>query len=159
MPGGLWLLSLSGARQATPVQQTEQRGTNGRFSPDGRWLAYESSESGQAEVYVQPLPASGAKWQISRNGGRWPRWRRDGRELFFVAGQSTVFAVPLVPGDTFQAGEPTALVDNTFVPVTVNRYPYAVTADGQRFLVITPEETTSNAAISVVLNWASALRN
>jgi Tol biopolymer transport system component len=157
--GGLWLLSLSGQRQAKPVPQTEMRGTNGRFSPDGRWIAYESSESGRAEVYVQPFPFTGAKWLISRNGGVRPRWRRDGRELFYVTAEDRLAAVPIVVTETFQAGDPRELFDVSFTPPSVNAYPYAVSADGQRFLVITPEETVSNAAISVVLNWASALRN
>jgi len=158
-PGGLWLLALSGQRQATPVPQTEMRGANGRFSPDGRWLAYESIESGRIEVYVQPFPATGAKWLISRNGGVRPRWRRDGKELFYVTAERRLAAVPIVAGETFQAGNPSDLFDVSFAPTGVNPYPYAVSANGQRFLVITPEETTSSAAISVVLNWASALRN
>lgn len=157
--GGLWLLSLSGQRQARPVPQTDMRGTNGRFSPDGRWLAYESSESGRAEVYVQPFPSTGAKWLISRNGGVRPRWRRDGKELFYVTAERRLAAVPIVTGETFQAGDPSELFDVSFATNGVNPYPYAASADGQRFLVITPEETASSSAISVVLNWASALRN
>jgi Tol biopolymer transport system component len=157
--GGLWLLSLSGQRQARPVPQTDMRGTNGRFSPDGRWLAYQSTESGRDEVYVQPLPSTGAKWLISRNGGVRPRWRRDGKELFYVTAEGKLAAVPIVAGETFQAGDPSELFDVSFSSGTANAYPYAVSADGQRFLVITPEETASSAAISVVLNWAAALRN
>jgi len=157
--GGLWLLALSGQRQATPVPHTEMRGANGRFSPDGRWLAYESVESGRNEVYVQPLPATGAKWLISRNGGVRPRWRRDGKELFYITAERRLAAVPIVANETFQAGDPIELLDVSFLPTGVNPYPYAVSADGQRFLVITPEETASSAAISVVLNWTAALRN
>ena len=141
------------------MPQTEMRGANGRFSPDGRWLAYESIESGRIEVYVQPVPATGAKWLISRNGGVRPRWRRDGKELFYITAESKLAAVPIVAGETFQAGDPSELFDVSFSPAGVNPYPYAVSADGQRFLVITPEESASSAAISVVLNWASALRN
>jgi Tol biopolymer transport system component len=157
--GSLWVLSLSGQRQAKPVPQTEMRGTNGRFSPDGRWLAYESYESGRAEVYVQPFPATGAKWSISRNGGVRPRWRRDGKELFYVTAEGRLAAVPIVAGETFQAGNPTELLDASFAPIVTNAYPYAVSADGQRFLVITPEETASTTAISVLLNWTAALRD
>lgn len=140
------------------MPQTDMRGTNGRFSPDGRWLAYESSESGRAEVYVQPFPSTGAKWSISRNGGRLPRWRRDGKELFYVTAEGKLAAVPIVAGETFQAGDPSELFDISFSPTGVNPYPYAVSADGQRFLVITPDETASTTAISVVLNWTAALR-
>ncbi len=130
--GSLWLLSLSGQRQARPVPQTEMRGTNGRFSPDGRWLAYQSSESGRAEVYVQPFPSTGAKWLISRSGGFSPRWRRDGRELFYMTTAGTLSAAPIVAGETFQAGEPSALFDVGFTPSSVNAYPYAAhrTASG-----------------------------
>jgi eukaryotic-like serine/threonine-protein kinase len=96
---------------------------------------------------------------ISRSGGFSPRWRRDGRELFYMTTAGTLSAAPIVAGETFQAGEPSALFDVGFTPSSVNAYPYAASSDGQRFLVITPEETASNAAISVVLNWPSALRN
>jgi serine/threonine protein kinase len=157
--GALWHLSLFGQRLARPVPQTEARGTNGRFSPDGRWLAYESGDSGRDEVYVQPFPSTGAKWLISRNGGVTPRWRRDGKELFYVTEEGRLAAAPIIADDTFRAGEPTELFDIRFTPATVNSYPYAVSEDGKRFLVITPEETVSTNAISVVLNWASALRN
>ena len=156
--GELWLLSMSGRREAKAVPQTDVRGTNGRFSPDGRWLAYQSSDSGRAEVYVQPLPPTGAKWLISRNGGVRPRWRRDGRELFYVTAEGTLTAVPITAGDTIQAGEPSALFDLEFLPGGVNAYQYAASADGQRFLVITPQETASSAAISVVLNWQEELK-
>ena len=79
---------------------------------------------------------------ISRNGGVRPRWRQDGKELFYVTAESKLAAVPIITGETFQAGDPTDLFDLTFSPAGVNPYPYAVSADGQRFLVITPEETS-----------------
>jgi hypothetical protein len=83
-----------------------------------------------------------------------------GREgTLLITAEGGLAAVPIVAGETIQAGDPTALFDVSFVPSGVNAYPYAVSADGQRFLVITPEETASSAAISVVLNWAAALRD
>ena len=147
-PGGLWLLSLSGRRQARPVPQTETRGANGRFSPDGRWFASTSQSSPAAlKCTCSRFRATGAKWLISRNGGVRPRWRRDGKELFYITAERRLAAVPIVAGETLQAGDPSELFDVSFSPTGVNPYPYAVSADGQRFLVITPEETTSSAAI------------
>jgi Tol biopolymer transport system component len=132
-------------------------GTNGRFSPDGRWLAYQSSESGRTEVFVQPYPPTGAKWRVSQNGGVRPRWRRDGNELFYVTLEDSLMAVPIVAAETIQAGEPSMLFSIDFSSPSVNAYPYAVSADGQRFLVITPQETSS-AAVSVVVNWTEELK-
>jgi eukaryotic-like serine/threonine-protein kinase len=117
-----------------------------------------ANETGRVEVYVHPFPSTGAKWLISRNGGTRPRWRRDGRELFYVTA-GTLSAAPIVAGETFQAGEPSALFDISFGPSSINAYPYAASADGERFLVITPEETGSTTAFAIVLNWTAALRN
>jgi hypothetical protein len=110
-------------------------------------------------VYVQPFPFTGAKWAISRNGGVRPRWRRDGKEIFYVTAESRLAAAPIVAGEALQVGESSELFDVTFVPAGANPYPYAVSADGQRFLVITPEETAAANAITVILNWDGALRN
>jgi dipeptidyl aminopeptidase/acylaminoacyl peptidase len=153
MLGRLWSFALSGDRRAVPVPNTDARGANGRFSPDGRWLAYESSESGGAEVYVQPFPASGAKWQISREGGVRPRWRRDGKELYFVARDGTLMAVPITTRDSFQAGAPVRLFPIRYGGLTA-QYPYDVSADGQRFLVISPlEDTKATTPVTILLNW------
>ena len=156
--GSLWVLPLSGDRQPKPVPQTDARGANGRFSPDGRWLAYQSAQSGRAEVWVQPFPATGAKWQISRDGGARPRWRRDGKELFYVSPAGTLMAVPLAAGHAFQPGTPTPLFETKFSPNNINAYPYDVSPDGQRFLVITPREELGASPLTVVLNWDAGLK-
>ena len=117
-------------------------------------MAYCSDESGKEEVYVQSFPASGAKWQISTNGGSNPRWRRDGKELFYLASDQKLMAMAVNGESTFQPGVPKALFQTREV---VGRYRYAVTADGQRFLVNTPLEEASTAPITVVLNWTAEL--
>lgn len=147
---GLSVLPLFGDHKPFPLLQTGE--SQGRFSPNGRWMAYYSAESGKGQVYVQSFPLSGAKWQISTNGGTNPRWRRDGKELFYLASDQKLMAVAVNGEGTFQADVPKALFQTREV---VGRYRYAVTADGQRFLVNTPEAST--APITVVLNWTAGL--
>jgi Tol biopolymer transport system component/predicted Ser/Thr protein kinase len=156
--GSLWMLPLAGDRQPTPVPQTEARGTNGRFSPDGRWLAYTTDESGRYEVYVQSFPPSGTKWPVSRDGGTRPRWRDDGRELFYLDGAGRLMAVPVEPGPTFRTGAARPLMDVPFELDPVNAYQYAVAPGGQRFLVITPTNVAALAPLTVVLNWMAGLK-
>jgi Tol biopolymer transport system component/predicted Ser/Thr protein kinase len=157
----LWVLPLFGDRQPQLFVQA----TNGQFSPDGRWVAYSSDESGSFEIYVQRFPTSGGKWQVSVGGGANPRWRHDGKELFYLA-NGVLMAVPLTGGDTFQAGAAKPLFRlPIFVPSEPMAatftgslfYNYSVSEDGQRFLVNTVEEATSGP-ITVVLNWTAALK-
>jgi serine/threonine protein kinase/Tol biopolymer transport system component len=157
--GGLWFMPLSGGGSPQPVPHTEARGANGRFSPDGKWLAYESMETGREEIYIQPFPPTGVKFPISNEGGRTPRWRGDGRELFFVTLGGMVMAVPIDPTQSFRAGAgvPKPLFQARFFSSLVHQYPYAVTQDGQQFLIITPGEETSAASVSIILNWHEAL--
>jgi eukaryotic-like serine/threonine-protein kinase len=155
--GALWVFSLAD-RTATPLPQAESRGTNGRFSPDGHWIAYTSHQSGKPEIFVQPFPPTGAKFQVSPAGGVRPRWRRDGRELYYVASAGgALVAVSVIPGTTWQTGGQTRLFDVRFVPRAVNAYPYDVSPDGKRFLVITPPPE-AEAPIVVVQNWSVPLR-
>jgi Tol biopolymer transport system component len=134
----------------------------GRFSPDGRWMAYASDESGTNQVYVQSFPPSGNKWQISTGGGFQPRWRRDGKELFFVAGQDLGGPVPhdvmAVAVDTssdgvFKAGVSQKLFTVVTGAGTANGNTWDVTPDGQRFLVSSPSTRTAVPPITVVVNW------
>jgi dipeptidyl aminopeptidase/acylaminoacyl peptidase len=120
--------------------------TRGRFSPDGHWIAFESDESGRSEVYVQPFPSTGAKSQISADGGVSPEWRRDGREIFYVRGDGRLVAVPIKPnGIRLDPGTP--------VPLFPIMSPdYAVSADGQRFLV--NRIVQEPPPITLLLNWA-----
>jgi hypothetical protein len=132
--------------------------SGGRFSPDGRFMAYESDESGQYQVYVQTIPASGAKWQVSTAGGRQPMWRADGKELFYVADQKLV-AVPIRSDAAgFQAGTPEPLFDGVRVRDFANAYVPA--AGGQRFLVAFGASGDLSAAppVTIVLNWQTGVK-
>jgi serine/threonine protein kinase len=130
-----------------------------QFSPDGRWVAYASNESGHMEVYVSPFPSVNAKWQVSTNGGSEPRWRRDGKELFFLAPDATLMATPVILGTSFQAGTPVQLFQlhrRISVP-SFDLFSYDVSPDGQRFLVATRIDESNAVPVSVMLNWTSAL--
>jgi Tol biopolymer transport system component len=153
----LWVLPLSGDRKPIPFLRTEFYEGQGQFSPDGRWMAYVSNESGRAEVYVQAFPASGGKWQISTAGGFFPRWRGDGKELFYRAADRKIMAVSVQADSTLRVGQPRALFEIRVSDVPVN--PYTVSADGQRFLVNTPTEESNASPITVVLNWTAELKN
>ncbi|MEW5975489.1 MAG: protein kinase [Acidobacteriota bacterium] len=150
----LWFIPLFGDRQPAPFLTTPFEEKQGQFSPDGRWVAYCSDESGKDEVYVQSFPVAGNKVLISTSGGTEPRWRRDGKELFYLAADGRLMAVEILKaGPTLTAGIPKAL------PVKTRRRArasYAVTGDGQRFLIYTA--TDEPPIIDVVLNWTRGLR-
>ena len=145
----LWVLPLEGERKPIPFLRTEFSEERAAFSPDGRWIAYASDESTLQQVYVQPVPPSGAKWQISTNGGTRPRWRRDGKELFYLAADRKMMAVEVKGGASFEAGIPKELFQARVVPVSR----YAVTGDGRRFLLVSPTEEVTAAPTTVVVNW------
>jgi Tol biopolymer transport system component len=157
----LWVLPMFGDHKPTPYLQTESNETHARFSPDGRWVAYASDESGRSEVYVQSFPATGGKWQISSGGGDQPQWRRDGKELFFVAADGKLMAAEVNPGaSTFQAGVPQPLM-GLHVPtigITSIRNYYLVAADGKRFLIVNSMDDAASFPITVILNWPSLLK-
>ncbi len=134
---------------------------DGRLSPDGRWLAYSSTESGSWDVYVQPYPTLAGKWRVSVDGGFRPVWRRDGRELFYVSPDQQLMAVPIAPGASLTPGTPSALfgLRTLLHPPTQARQPFAVSSDGQRFLVLTAVEPVSASPVTIILNWTAALRN
>jgi Tol biopolymer transport system component len=154
----IWVLPMSGDRQPFPFAQTEFDERTGEISPDGHWMAYASDESGNLEVYVRPFPVGPGKWQVSRDGGDEPHWRRDGKELFYLSGDKRLVAVEVRVNPTaFEVGVSTAL----FAPRPTgiesqsawNRY--AVTADGQRFLVNTIGGDSTATGITVALDWAA----
>jgi serine/threonine protein kinase len=153
----IWSVPTDGQGAPQVVVQTGLNDMHGRLSPSGRWLAYATDESGELEVFVQPFPATGQKHKISPGGGSEPRWRRDGLELFYVASDNKLMAVPIPRGNPLDAGIPTALFDVS-VPLSGNPYRtnYAVTADGQRFLVNTKLDDAV-VPIDVVLNWTALL--
>jgi eukaryotic-like serine/threonine-protein kinase len=127
------------------------------FSPDGKWLAYNSSESGRFEVYTIPFPPTGARWQVSANGGGQPRWRGDGKELFFLSPDGTMMAVEIKAGATIEPGTPHALF-KTNLQTSFTTDQYAVMNDGQRFLLMKPVSDTIQTPMTVVLNWTAALK-
>jgi Tol biopolymer transport system component len=161
-PADLYLLPLSpkGAGPPQPFLASEFREDHGSFAPDGRWLAYRSDDSGRDEVYVKGILPGGkpgpGKWQISTEGGLEPRWRGDGREIFYVSG-STLMAVDVkADGTSFQAERPRPLFEVRLPPNT-RRNRFVVSRDGQRFLVLIPTERTGEA-IDVLLNWSPPAR-
>lgn len=153
----LWVLPLTGDRKPSPLVMTPFNDSQGQISPDGRWLAYRSAESGKYEVYVQPFPPSGGKWQISTAGGEEPRWRRDGKELFYVAAEK-LMAVPVkAAGSSLEAGIPKELFEAPLVRAS-HRNRYLVASNGQRFLVNMTVEQTTASPFTVVLNWLAAVK-
>ena len=163
-----WVLPLAGDRKPAPLLQSPFRKTHPQISPDGKWIAYVSNETGRAEIYVQPFPSGEGKWQISTNGGMFPRWRRDGKELFYmgIVSQGKIISVEVNPaGPTFEYGDPVELFDSGYVDfghTGGNYHTYAVSPDGQRFLIPRPESTSSEetapAPITVGLNWTAGLK-
>jgi Tol biopolymer transport system component len=154
----VWVLPTTGDRKPFPMLRSEFNEQQGRVSPDGQWIAYTSDETGRPEVYVQSFPTPGGKWPISTSGGADPRWRRDGKELFFISSDRKLMAVDIQAESTFQAGLPRPLFDVRVSGLTDVRTHYAVAADGRRFLVNTIDETDVAAPITVVLNWTARLK-
>ena len=155
----LWYLSWP-ERVAKPLLQAKWTVLNAQFSPDGRWIAYASNETGTMEIYVSPFPSVNGKWQVSSAGGQEPRWCQDGKELFYLSPEGKMMAVGLKTGTSFKAESPVALFQ------TQRRQPissfavfsYDVSSDGRRFLVITKvDEGKAAPPLSVHLNWASEM--
>jgi Tol biopolymer transport system component len=165
----LFLLPLEGKHRPIPFLQTEFVEFDGRFSPDMRWVAYTSDESGRNEVYVRrfsqtpggELSADGGKWIISKEGGTGPRWRRDGRELYYRAPDGKVMAVEITPGKELQVKTVKPLFQAPVTsPKIANSYIYFywdATSDGKRFLMPTPIAEGSPSRFHVTLNWTALL--
>jgi eukaryotic-like serine/threonine-protein kinase len=161
--GDLWVLPLSGERKPFPYLATPFNEKHGRFAPtaDGaapHWLAYASDETGVDEVYVQSFPAAGTKVRISLNGGVQPRWRRDGKELFFVAADGTIMAAPVImTASHFEAEAPIALCRPKQAPLpAIFASVFEVSTDGRRFLILAPSSSDA-PGINVVANWNPGL--
>jgi eukaryotic-like serine/threonine-protein kinase len=157
----IWVLPLEGHKQPVPLLNTEFDEYNARFSPDGHWIAYASNESGRFEVYVRSFSMNsdgtvvkaGSKWQISDGSGVTPRWRDDGRELYYrsQAGNQSIMAVEIVTSPVFRAGSPKPLV-----PLSTQAI-WDSASDGQRFLVSLPKSGKPEP-YTVVLNWQASLK-
>ena len=154
----IWMLPIDGDRQPRPLLQTPASEVDARLSPDGRWLAYASDESGRHEVYVMPLKGSGGKWQMSADGGREPIWAHNGRELFYRSGEK-MMAVEVITQPTFQASTSRLLFQGSYERTATISPEYDVTADGQRFLMVQPlEQRSPSTEFNVVLNWFEELK-
>ncbi len=159
----LWVLPMEGDHKPVPYLVTPFSEGQAQFSPDGRWVVYTSDETGTKEVYVRPFPmSSGGKWPVSNGGGSQPRWRRDGKELFYFAPDTTLMAVPVTGASTFQLGVPQALFRTTILGGTGGgpsvAWRYDVSLDGQRFLINTALEEATSSPVNIVVNWRTALR-
>jgi serine/threonine protein kinase len=155
-PSGIWALSMSGEHQAKSLMQS---GTFdlafARFSPNGRLIAYTSTESGKPEIYVQTFPPAG-KWQVSNGGGAFPLWRSDGKELFYVTIEGKVISAKIGSENPFQSDVPQQLFQTPIKPGL--GWPYAVTPDGGRFLINAPAEPNNPAPMTLVINWVASMK-
>lgn len=153
--GDVWVLPLAGGEPMAFLQTPFTEG-DPAFSSDGRWIAYGSNESGQSQIYVQSFPKGGGKYLISLTGGTEPKWRGDGRELFFLAPDGTMMAAGIDTAKEFQASVPQPLF-GTGITSTRDNHPYVVSKDGARFLIPVIERVTPTP-ITVTLNWPAAVQ-
>ena len=156
-----WFLPVTGDRQAVPYLQSNSQNRNQpRLSPNGRWLAYYALDSGQSEIYLEPFPKPGGKWQVSTGSGVSHRWSRDGKELYFIAPNSDLMAVTVKGETTPELGTPTVLFNMRILggarTLQGYRCQYDVAPDG-RFLINVPLDEAAGSSVTVVLNWAAAL--
>jgi serine/threonine protein kinase/Tol biopolymer transport system component len=156
----IWLLKLEGNRKPQPFLRTPSNEDAPIFSPDGRWLAYQSDESGRDEIYIRPFPGPGGRWQISTEGGTEPLWARNGRELFYRNGDK-MMAVTIETKPNFTASKPILLFKGNYVMGPFSFRPsYDVSADGQRFLMVKAAEQQQGVSeINLVLNWSEELKH
>jgi serine/threonine protein kinase/Tol biopolymer transport system component len=160
-PTDLWAVDLSGDKRPFPFLTTPANKAQGQLSPDSKWIAYTANESGRDEVYIQSFPTPGRKLQVSIDGGVMPRWRRDGKELFYLAANQYMMSVPVKNTVSLELDPPVPLFrtrlivqgsESTGLPTA-----YDVSADGQRFLLNAPPEDLG-PPMTVVLNWTAALK-
>jgi Tol biopolymer transport system component/tRNA A-37 threonylcarbamoyl transferase component Bud32 len=157
----LWVLPLTGERKANPIMQTPFNETWADISPNGKWIAYDSDETGRYEIYIRPFPSGEGKWQVSANGGWYPRWNKDGKEIFYAdaAANGKLLSVRVnTAGSMPEFSAPTPLFDSGYVNISHGvHHKYAVSPDGQRFIIPRAESTMGGESkqppITVVLNW------
>ena len=154
----IWLLTTA-AGKAEPLLTQPYDEMRGVLSPDGRFLAYQSNETGRPEVYIRELSPTGGKWQVSTNRGLAPQWRADGRELYYVTPERDFMAVPVSYDRGMDIGTPARLFNHRYIySGYYTLVPYAVTNDGQHFLILAPAEQGHTAEFIVVQNWAEELK-
>jgi len=151
----LWILPLDGDKKPYPILQTAANEYAARFSPDGHWIAYTSDESGREEVYVQTFPLTGRKRKISHQGGSFPEWQRDGKELFYVSADRQMMAAALADEAAFTFALPKALFPATASSRQLTGF--SVTAHGQRFLMAVENEQ-KRSPVTVVINWTAGIQ-
>ena len=149
----IWVLPLFGDRKPFAFIESPFIDVASQFSPDGRWVAYNTNEAGRSEVYVKPFPGPGGRARISTAGGNNARWRRDGKEIFYLAGHTLMAAAVTANGSRFDVGAVQRLFE---VPVVDGYWPYDVSPDGQHFLVNTLEGEV--APLTIVVNWPAGLK-
>jgi WD40 repeat protein len=157
----LWTLPMPGPGKPTPYVVADGLQRHGRFSPDTRWVAYTSDESGRQEIYVQAFPSTGGKWQVSSDGGDQASWRADGKELLYLNARLDLMAVDIRGQEAFEAGTPHPLFRiNTpdVVGLGGAHCSYVPASDGNRFLVNSRVEGAPATPIVVVLNWTALLK-
>jgi Tol biopolymer transport system component len=154
----LWVLPANKSDKEFPVVRTVANEIAGTLSPDGRWLAYASDVSGRFEVWVKSFPDGDSTRQISTGGGNHPRWRRDGRELFYYAGNGKMMAAPVKSGENIEVGKVDSLFEFRAGTLGAIYAPYAMTGDGQRFLINTVVDTEPNAPLTVWVNWTAGVK-
>jgi dipeptidyl aminopeptidase/acylaminoacyl peptidase len=153
----IWVLPLFGDGKPFPIEQDTWVEKDARISPDGKWMAYVSNDSGRNQVYITPFPGGGAKWEVSKDGGSWPRWRGDGKELFYLDNSDNIIAVDLtVSGNAIDLGVPHVL----FQAIGVQRDygPFDVTADGKKFLINSGNIAQGGQPLTLVQNWLEAIK-
>lgn len=155
----IWVMPLEGDRTARTFVDQSAVETQGMFSPDGRWLAYTSNSSGRFEIFVQSFPKPGARIQVSPDGGTDSRWRRDGKELFYMALDGTLMAVPVRPTRPIEFGRPEPLFQfySPIRGIPAGKPPYDVMPDGQRFIVSSLARRT-DPSLHVLLNWPALMK-
>jgi Tol biopolymer transport system component len=154
----VWMMPMTGEGKPSAFLDTPFNESSARFSSDGRWVAYTSNESGRLEIYVTPFPTKNGKWQVSTGGGGFPRWRRDGRELFYIAPDGKLMAAAISGHESaFDVGAVKPLFDVSRAQQR-RGYPYDVSSDGQRFLVNVVGEESSIEPLTLLINWPAALR-
>ena len=144
--------------ESHPFLESSFSESQARFSPDGRYVAYQSDESGEREVYVRPFPTGKGRPQVSSRGGGRPIWSQDGKELFYVEG-NTLMSVSVSTRPAFAMGSVTRLFDRTSLARAGGSSGYDVSADGKRFLVSEPVAETLQPSIRVVENWYEEFRD
>jgi len=149
----IWIFPLDGTRQPYPFVSGPTADVEPSISPDSRWIAYSSNESGRSEIYIQPLDGSGGKLQVSNQGGRDPHWRADGREMFYIAPGGDVTAVDVTLGATLALGTPHRLFRQALDQIDPTGHYFDVSADGQRLLVRRDLDATDAPVTTVFVNW------